>query len=81
MTGANYYCKTCLDILVRCYAGTFNDTKIEGLKNFLLSFNTTNVLDSEMDKDVFKQAVSNAIEHHRSSSISSIVADVPMSEA
>ena len=31
MKGANYYCKTCLDILVSFYVNVFADTKIEGI--------------------------------------------------
>ena len=80
MIGANLYCKTCLDVLVRCYANMFDDTKIEGIQTCLRSFNIDKVLENQEDLIVFNYAITNAIEHYRSSNSSNVLADVPMEE-
>ena len=80
MIGANYYCKTCLDILVHYCANVFDDAKIEGTQTCLCSFNMDKVLENEMDIDVFKIFIKNAIEFYRSTNSNSSLADVPMEE-
>ena len=81
MRGVNYYCKTYLNVLVCYYADACNDAKIKGMQTFLCSFNLDKALKSERDSDVFKHAVANAIEFHRSANSSSSLADVSMEEA
>ena len=80
MLGGSYYCKTCLDILVRYYANVFDDTKIEGIQTCLSSFNIDSVLENQRGNDVFKCVIRNAIEFYRSTNSSSSLADVPIEE-
>ena len=80
MTGANYYCKTCLDILISFYVDVFADTKIEGIQTCLCSLNMNNVLKNERDNNVFKCVIRNAIEFYRTANSSSSLADVPIEE-
>ena len=80
MIGANYYCKPCLDILVHYHVNMFDDTKIEGIQTCLCSFNMDKVSENEMDIDVFKNFIKNAIEFYRSTNSNSSLADVPMEQ-
>ena len=63
-----FHYKTCLGTLVKHYANTFNDTKIDGIINCLRSFNKDKVLHAQDDIDVFKFIIRNAIENCRSAS-------------
>ena len=76
---ANFYCKTCLDALVRSYVNTFNDAKTYGMINCLASFNMDNVLHDRDDIDAFKIIIGNAIEEQRSAiSTACVLFDSPI---
>ena len=80
MLRANYYYKTCLNILVNYYVNVFNDTKVEGMLTCLCLFNIDKLLENKTDIDLFKNVITNAIEFHRSASSSNGLADVPIVE-
>ena len=65
---ANFYCKASFDILVKYYSTIFENTTINGIINYSLSFNIEKVLHKRNDIEVFKVVIHKAIDEYNSDS-------------
>ena len=69
-----FYCKRCLDALVKYYNTICEEKTIDGVINCLLSFNLDNAHPYMTDIDVFRLVIQKAIDEYDSgSNINSIL--------
>ena len=65
---AKFYCKRCLDDLVKYYNTIREEKTVDGVINCLSSFNLDHVLHDETDVDVFRILIEKVIDEYDSGS-------------